>query len=225
MTNQENFNNGKNENNKPTLLKAIELILASPADLKKDVLQMTKNFNQKYSGTKSSHEIQKLAAKKIISKYSYYAAFAGGASSLPGTIPGVGTIVSTVGGTSADVVLTMKFQIEMIMAIATIYGMDIENEEQKRICFLIAGLGALNQSAKEGGKKLGSQAFIRLVRQHLKGSVLLAVKKVFQKVGLTFTRKALEKNIPFGIGVILGVSINKGLTVYVGRKGLDFYSA
>lgn len=211
------------DNNKPTLLKAIELILASPVAIKKESEQIRARILEKYSGKKSTSEINSLAAKKIISRYSYYAAFAGGASSLPGTIPGVGTVVSTVGGTSTDIVLTMKFQIEMIMAIATIYGIDIENEEQKRICFLVAGLGALNQSAKEGGKRMGSQAFIRMVRQQLKGSVLLAVKKVFQKVGLTFTRKALEKNIPFGIGVVLGVSINKGLTVYVGRKGLDFY--
>ena len=41
-------------------------------------------------------------------------------------------------------------------------------------------------------------------------------------MGVTFTRKALEKSIPFGIGVIIGASANKGLTIYVGSKAIDF---
>ena len=46
---------------------------------------------------------------------------------------------------------TMKYQIEMTMALATVYGYDIEVEEQKRICLIVAGLGAINEGAKKGG--------------------------------------------------------------------------
>jgi hypothetical protein len=81
------------------------------------------------------------------------------------------------------------------------------------------------KSDKEGGKTVGSKAFVKLVQQHLKGATLQAVKEIFKKLGITFTRKALEKAIPFGVGVVIGFSANKGITWYVGTKARDFFTA
>lgn len=209
---------------KPKLLKAVELILAKPEDIKKEAIQVLKKY-KKANPNKSESEVQHLASKKIISNYSYYAAFTGGATALSGVIPGIGTAVAIAGGASADAVACMKFQIEMTMAIATVYGHDILIEEEKRLCYIIAGLGAMSEAAKEGGKTVGSKAFVKLVQQHLKGATLQAVKEIFKKLGITFTRKALEKAIPFGVGVVIGFSANKGITWYVGTKARDFFTA
>ena len=70
-------------------------------------------------------EIQDKVAEHIISNYSYYTAFTGGATALVGVIPGLGTVIAAVGGTTADAAVTMKWEIEMIMALATVYGRDI----------------------------------------------------------------------------------------------------
>lgn len=209
---------------KPKLLKAVELILAKPEDIKKEAIQVLKKY-KKANPNKSESEVQQLASKKIISNYSYYAAFTGGATALSGVIPGIGTAVAIARGASADAVACMKFQIEMTMAIATVYGHDILIEEEKRLCYIIAGLGAMSEAAKEGGKTVGSKAFVKLVQQHLKGATLQAVKEIFKKLGITFTRKALEKAIPFGVGVVIGFSANKGITWYVGTKARDFFTA
>jgi hypothetical protein len=91
------------------------------------------------------------------------------------------------------------------------------------VCYLVAGLGVLNNAAKKGSAEIGSKAMVKMVQQYLKGPTLVAVKEVFKKVGLTFTRKALEKAIPFGVGVVIGFSANKGLIWYVGKKARDFY--
>lgn len=208
---------------KPKLLQAVELILAKPEDIKRESLQVLDKIRKKHP-TKQKDEIQKLAAKKIISNYSYFAAFAGGTTALTGVIPGIGTAVAITGGASADAVACMKFQIEMTMALATVYDHDILIEEEKRLCYLIAGLGAINQAAKEGGKTIGSKAFVKLVQQHLKGATLQAIKEIFKKLGITFTRKALEKSAPFGVGVVIGFSANKGLTWFVGSKAQNFFS-
>jgi len=213
----------KNHDDKPALLKAIEIILANPEDIVKEVLVIEKKYYDKYEGKKSKSQIQEIIADHVISNYSYYTAFAGGATALTGVIPGLGTVIATVGGASADAALTMKWQIEMTMAIAVVYGHDILIEEEKRLCFIIAGLGAINEAAKEGGKAVGSKAFIKMTQQYLKGATLQAVKEIFKKVGITFTRKAAEKAIPFGVGVIIGFAANKGLTWYVGSKALDFF--
>ena len=214
-----------NQNEKPALLKALELIVASPEAIKKETDKLILKFNTKYSGRKTENEIQKLIAKKIISNYSYYCAYSGGATSLTGIVPGIGTITSAVGGASADIVLCMKFQIEMIMSLAHLHKHEIETEEGKRLCFLIAGLGAINKATQKGGQEIGSKAFIKMLKQYLKGSTLTAVKEVFKKVGITFTRKSLEKSIPFGIGCALSISINKGIALYAGNKGQAFFSA
>lgn len=161
--------------------------------------------------------------EKIISNYSYFSAFSGGVTGLTGIIPGLGTVTAAFGGGLADTALTMKFQIEMVMAIAAAYGHDIRNEEEQRLCYLIAGLGAISEAAKEAGKEVASKAFIKMARQYLAGSTLVAVKEVFKKVGITFARSGLEKAIPFGVGVVIGFSVNKGLTWYVGSKARDFF--
>ncbi len=165
-----------------------------------------------------------MVAEKIISNYSYYAAFVGGATALTGVVPGLGTVIATFGGATADAALSMKYQIEMTMAIAVVYGHDITVEEEKRLCLIVAGLGAINQAAKDGGKSIGSKAFIKMAQQYLQGATLQAVKEIFKKLGITFTRKAVEKAIPFGVGVVIGFSANKGLTWYVGSKAKDFFT-
>ncbi|MBL1268806.1 MAG: hypothetical protein COA87_013870 [Halomonas sp.] len=212
------------QDEKPKLLQAVELILAKPEDIKRESLQVVEKI-RRANPTKQENEIRKLASKKIISNYSYFSAFVGGTTALTGVVPGIGTAVAITGGASADAVACMKFQIEMTMALATVYDHDILSEEEKRLCYLIAGLGAMSQASKEGGKAVGSKAFVKLVQQHLKGATLQAVKEVFKKLGVTFTRKALEKSIPFGVGVVIGFSANKGLTWYVGSKARDFFSA
>ena len=213
----------ENQNDKPTLLKAIELILAEPSVVKKEALSLKEKYSKKHQNSKSEDEINEMIIDKIISNYSYYTAFVGGATALTGIIPGLGTVVATFGGATADAAMSMKYQIEMTMTIATIAGHDIELEEQKRLCLIIAGLGAVNEAAKEGGKQIGTKAFVKIAQQHLKGATLVAVKEIFKKVGVTFTRKAVEKAIPFGIGVVIGFSANKGLTYYVGKKVKGFF--
>lgn len=211
------------EQEKPTLLKAIELVLADPKNIKQESLNLLDKIKAAHP-EKASNEIQKIASEKIISNYSYFSAFSGGATALTGVIPGLGTAIAAFGGSTADVALSMKYQIEMTMALATIYGHDIMIEEEKRVCFIVAGLGAINEAAKEGSKSISSKAFVNLAKDYLKGSTLTAVKEIFKKLGITFTRKSLEKAIPFGVGVVIGFAANKGLTWYVGTKARDFFA-
>ena len=209
---------------KPTLLKAIELVLADPASIKKEALQLKNKYVSRYGSDRSEDEVNAYAADKIISNYSYYTAFVGGTTALTGVIPGLGTVLAAFGGETADAALSMKYQIEMTMAIATIYGHDITIEEEKRLYLMVAGLGAINEATKAGSKELGKTASVKMMQQYLKGATLQTVKEIFKKVGITFTRKAAEKAIPFGIGVVIGFSANKGLTWYVGTKARDFFS-
>lgn len=224
MDNKDNETQVNTIEDKSTFLKAVELVIADPQKIKDEATSLMKKYKSK-NPNKTDKEIRKKAVEKIISNYSYYSAFSGGATALSGVVPGIGTAIAMVGGGSADAVITIKFQIEMTMALATVYGHDILNEEGKRLCFMIAGLGAISEVAKEGGKQLGTKAFISMANQYLKGATLITVKEIFKTVGITFTRTALTKTIPFGIGVVIGFSANKGLTWYVGSKAKDFFES
>jgi len=212
----------KDEEDKPMLLKAVEMVLAEPKAIQDETKNLLEKFRKNHPA-KSDSEIRKLVCKKIISNYSYYTAFTGGATSLAGVIPGLGTAISAFGGATADAALCMKYQIEMTMALACAYGHDILLEEEKRLCLIIAGLGTISEAAKEGGKSLTSKAFVKMTQQYLRGATLQAVKEIFKRVGLNFARKSLEKAIPFGVGVVISFTANKGLTWYVGSKAQDFF--
>lgn len=208
--------------NTPSFLRALELITSKPESIKKSVDSFKMNYRRNFSDY-TDQQIRNLVVDKIISNYSYQAGVVGAGSSVSSLIPGIGTIIATTGGATADLIYCMKLQVEMTMSIAYTYGIQIEQEEEKRICFLIAGLGAINKFTKNGGKTLGTKVFAQLVDKHLKGGVLTAVKGIFKQVSITFTRKSLQKAIPFGIGILVGYGVNKYLTMYVGNQVKGYY--
>ena len=99
MTEKSDSTNGNN-NDKPKLLKAVELVLADPAEIMKETKTIYERFKKKYQDEKTDDDIADMVAEKIISNYSYYSAFVGGATALTGVVPGLGTVIATFGGVS-----------------------------------------------------------------------------------------------------------------------------
>jgi len=89
--------------------------------------------------------------------------------------------------------------------------------------YVIALCGALEKSATIQGGKLASKAGVAMVNKYLKGAVLQTIKQLFKAVGVTFTKSALTKAIPFGIGVAFGSAAGYGLTRYVGATARDMF--
>lgn len=205
------------------LLKAVEAIAISPKDARAMVTQY-KIIAQTSNPKASEKELQELVAKKIISRYSKMSATSGGATALAGVIPGIGTAIAMVGGGLTDATIGMKFQVDMSMCIAEAFGWDLTSEDARQLSFLIAAGGSLEKFGVEVGTAFASKAGVNMVRQYLKGAALQALKEMFKRVGITFTRKALEKAIPFGVGVVIGSSANYALTQYVGNTALKWFT-
>ena len=206
-----------------TLLNAVEFVLAKPEDIKRQTDAILNKYRKRYRSERDEDDVKEMVANKVIKNYSYMTAFSGGVTALAGVIPGLGTLASVTGGAAADIALCMKFQVEMVMALAHVYEHDILAEEERRLCFIIAGLGAINQATQKGAKEVGSKAFTKMVQQYLKGSSLAAVKEIFKRVGVTFTRKGLEKAVPFGVGAVIGFTVNKTLTWFIGIRSRDYF--
>ena len=146
----------------------------------------------------------------------------GGSTGLIGAVPGVGTVAAISVGGTADIILQMKVNVDMCHALVYVFKPDMEPEEAFSLAVTLASYGTLEKQGarKFGGaaSRLASQAGVRVLRQQLRGSALLATKQAFKRVGIVFTRKAVEKAIPFGVGAVIGSGVNAGLTTYVGRE-------
>lgn len=204
------------------ILKAVEAIAISPAEAKKTV-QKYLGQSQKQFPEDTEQQHQDRVADKIIKRYARYAGMVGGTTALSGIIPGIGTAIAVSGGAATDATFCMKLQVDMCMCLTETYNYDLENEDARHLSFLIAGGGTLEKLSTTTGTRIASQAGVRMLRQYLKGAVLVAIKEIFKKVGITFTRKALEKALPFGVGVAISGSANYALTRFVGHQAKTWF--
>ncbi|TXD33796.1 hypothetical protein FRC96_15095 [Lujinxingia vulgaris] len=204
------------------LLKAVEAISIAPADAHHIADQYLAQVRKKSPGIDDA-TARALVADKIVARYAKLAGTVGGTTALAGVVPGLGTAIALTGGAAADAAACMKLQVDMVMCMAAAYGYDLNSEDARQLSFIIAAGGALEKAGVQAGTRLASKAGVNLVRQYLKGAVLQALKEMFKTLGIVFTRKALEKALPFGIGVVIGSSANYALTRYVGKQAREWF--
>jgi hypothetical protein len=205
-------------------MKAVEAIAISPRDAEAFVTQLRARTSRGRAATDGDRAKQNRAvADLIVKRYALLAAGAGGATALTGVIPGLGTIIATAGGAVADAAVSMKFQIDMCICLTFAFDVSATTEEKRHLAFLIATTGTVEGAGTPVATRVASQAGVRLVRQYLRGAALETIKALFKRIGIIFTRKALEKAIPFGIGVIISSSANYALTRYVGAQAIRWF--
>jgi len=218
--------NSENQNyessDSSSFLDAVRILCISPADAKQLVENYRQQAKRKHKST-SDVEIQDIVAQKIVGRYIDLCTVSGGLSSLTSIIPGIGTALAMVGGALADGVVCMKFQVDMCLCLAENYGYDVSMADGEQLAFLVAAGGALNKFGSDATANIATKAGVRLLKQYLKGAVLQAIKEFFKRLGIIFTRKALEKALPFGIGVVVSAGANRVLTKYVAKKATSFF--
>lgn len=206
------------ESDSPALLKAVQSLLAAPESLREDAESMRAKVQQK-NPELTETEVRRLAADKIISVAGYKSGAVGALTALPSTAaPGLGSIATMFGGAAVDATYTVKCQVEMTMKLAVLYGQDIRQQSVHLMCLLVAATGGMQESFKKSAQSVGVKALQKALREYLKGGLLKSVKVAFSKLGITFSRKALEKSAPFFVGTILGFGLNKAMTHTLGKS-------
>lgn len=204
------------------LLKGVQAIAIHPKGVKALVTQYRKRFED--ANPQAGHaDLQHLIAEAIITRYAKLAGASGGVTALAGVIPGLGTVAAMLGGGLADAAVCMKLQVDMCMCLAETFDWDVTTEDARHLAFLIAAGGTLEKAGVEASTRIASKAGVTMLRQYLKGAALQTVKQLFKRVGITFTRKAIEKAVPFGVGVAIGAGANLALTKYVGRSAKRWF--
>jgi hypothetical protein len=212
------------QGDKPVFLRAVEAIVAGPDDIFGVVRECDERIGKRRKTRDLTGEDRTLAvAGEVIERYARTCGRVGSLTAAAGVIPGVGTVVALVGSAAADLVITMKYQIEMVMALAHLYGRDISTEDERRLCYAVAGLGVATQAGLLSFKQFTVQGLTEAAKKLLKTRAKQWLIKLFKMIGLRLTQKGLLRAIPFGVGVALGYSSNKKLTRYVGRRARDYF--
>jgi hypothetical protein len=215
-------NTAQGDDNPDRLLGAVRAVAVSPLDAKALVQRLfAQSRNDRPGDDERVH--QERVVDHLISRYAKLAATSGGVTALAGVVPGVGTAVAMVGGAMTDTVVCMKLQVDMCMCMAETFGYDLHEPDAQHLSFLIAAGGALEKAGVETGVKVASKAGVKVLQQYLKGAALITLKAFFRKLGLVFTRKALERALPFGVGVLLGAGGGYALTMYVGSQAKQWF--
>lgn len=203
------------------LEKSIRRIARPPAQSRKLAQKRSVEARAK-APTASTSKIKRIAAKRIVRGHALRSGVAGAATGVTGAIPGPGTVAAATAGAATDFVLYMKVTVDMCQALVHLYRPDLDDATAFSYAVQLACYGTMERKGVKwvggGASRLASDAGVRILRQQLRGSALIATKQALKRVGIVFTRKAVEKAIPFGVGAVIGASVNAGLATYVGNQ-------
>jgi hypothetical protein len=128
----------------------------------------------------------------------------GVASSLPGLIPGVGSMLVASAGLVVDIRKTMEMQKDLVLELAAIYAREITPADRRNLLLLVGGVDSGNKLAVKAGGELVAKASLRA------------------SSGLA--SKALTKAIPVA-GILTSSAVNIVSTYVVGRRAQAYLRA
>lgn len=197
------------------LLTAVERIIASDASLIATTEKHVRSTTSKPSEAREAW--LERVGKKIVSDFSTRSAISGGASALPAIVPGIGTIVSLVGGVLADVALMLKWEVEMAMCLSQLYGYDIRDQRERQLAFLLASVSTYDARSNQNVLMDLASAEGTALWNYTPRQVSKALISVMTKIVLMAVSKSFARLVPI-VGVVVGASANKLLTKQVGQR-------
>ncbi|MBF0403114.1 SNF2-related protein [Candidatus Magnetominusculus xianensis] len=233
------------------LFKTVKAVIMTTESVRKMVKKYRDRYDC-YDSSTSALKANIAIADKIVGRYSNLAALVGSVTALPSVAPGIGTVIAITGGMAVDVVTAMKFQVDMCLCLCETFGFDVSAEEAVNLAFLLAAAGTLEKSginigaACENkstmnllksnlkgaalqifganiGVKIASDAGVNMMHHYLRGAALHVIKDLFNRIGTHFTRRSIEKSLPYGLGIVIGGTLNYALTKYVGVQAKNWF--
>jgi hypothetical protein len=128
----------------------------------------------------------------------------GVASSIPGLIPGFGSMLVASAGLMVDIRKTMEMQKDLVLEIAAIYDRAITPADRRNLLLLVGGVDSGNKLVVKAGGELAAKASLKLTSG--------------------FTSKALAKAIPVA-GILTSAAVNVVSTYLVGRRAQAYLQA
>ena len=202
----------KEERSARQAIRILDKIIASNESIF-NAVEKAKKRAEKLSSEKTR---ERRTVQLIIMHYSNMCAVGGGASGIPGMIPGVGTILSIFGAGALDSMIALKYEIEMVLALSHFAGIDITDLRERKIAYLLAC--ASLEEAYETEREPNIKGIIDLaVNEYSTRELSKSIIKVLARVIVMFGAKRWVRFFPF-VGMAIGASINKVLSLHMGYE-------
>jgi hypothetical protein len=196
------------------LLSAVERVIA-PSE---DIISLVERLRAQAGPSRRA------LGQRLISHFSNRSALVGGATALPGLVPGLGTLAVALGSSLADMAAVLKLEVEMCLAIDAAYGYDIRLPEERQFALLLAAVKTHEiQSGRNALLDLGEVSGTALWSYGPReaSKLLLQVLGAFGLVYATkYAGQGLLRAIPF-LGIGVGAGLNKMMSARVGERALD----
>jgi hypothetical protein len=172
-----------------TVFKIIE-IMAGNTD---DIFAFVNNLKTQYPKLDNDK-----IASKVANKVKRKCAIQGSLMAIPGTIPGIGTLIQ-IGISSFDFSILIKNQVYLIFSIGYCYGI-YDVDKLKRVTLQCFGSSLDLSDIVDFRNQIG----INIVRKLSDKAIRLIINKLQKALVKKFIFNLTLKLIPFGIGIILG---------------------
>lgn len=213
----------KGESQGAALLSAVERIVDPPESIETRVKEADRKARGSLPRDASDEQILRLVERRLISHYSTRTALAGGASAMPALIPGLGSLAAVLGGGLIDMTLCLKFEVEMVLALASARGHKIKDPRERQLAYLLAAI----HTYEAGGGTLPIEDLVKAeldaVWNYTPRQLAKLVGALFVRLALLYSGTGIAKAIPF-VGMVVSAAANKTLTRRVGAgvvKALD----
>lgn len=199
------------------LLMAVERIVDSPAKIRARAAEVEARIREALPDGAPDDQVRKAVEQRLIADYSNRTALAGGAAALPGIVPGIGSLTTLIGGGLVDMTFCLKYEVEMVLALAALRGYNIENARERQLAYLMAAAHTYEASSGENplGDLLKTEA--DAVWNFTPRQLGKLVASLFVKLALWFAGKGFARALPL-VGVVVSTAANKTLTMRVGKS-------
>lgn len=162
-------------------------------------------------------------SSKLIKKNAFKAGAMGSATSIPATIPVLGTIGTAVFGISADISYLIRTQVELCYAIAFAYQAKIDSEELKAVVLALIGFSSTREIVREIAATTVKNSINGAARKHMVIGLEKASLDIGEKISTRIIRKSY-KLLPF-ISMPVSAAINIAAVMMVGNQARKYFLA
>jgi hypothetical protein len=217
--------NKDDEARKPWLLEAIERIVAPPDQIRATVAKVRSRTRRRWPGSPVGRDFMRAVADDLIEHHAKKTALAGVATSAINAVPGFGNFVAVLGTSAADLVISLKVQVELVTALAHLFGRDIDKKEEIQLYLTMAGLGMATHASAVAAEEFSLPALRLILRRLLKRRGKRLIWKLFRLLTRVLLGRGLRRLLPVALRATLSYAGNREVTRQIGRRARDLFLA
>ncbi|MDQ6774145.1 MAG: hypothetical protein M3024_14380 [Candidatus Dormibacteraeota bacterium] len=167
-------------------------------------------------------------AKSLISETRRRVATTGGLSGAAAVVPGLGTALS-IGAVTGQALYALEQETEMVMAIAMVYGHELETSDDRIVeALVVVGIAGGAVKLRDSVLVAGSEAITVAGFRRLPGTLLNPTSahllvRVLARLGVARAASSIARLAPFAVGVVAGATFDFVTATALGRAAMRYY--